>query len=123
MGTLPADARAKALYEENRQIVAAIKKRWDDLIDHGEILTFLPGQFVFYENHKALGAYLLCKGKIALTRSNDPSVKAELSADAQPILGMDYLLSGDPYQYSAVACSEAELCYLPKSEILRLLPQ
>lgn len=109
--------------EKNSELVTAIKKRWDELIDRGDLLSFRPGQFLFYENHKALGAYLLCEGTILLLKAGDPSFSKEISAASQPVIGMDYLLSGDVYDYSAKTVGEAELCYLPKSEILRLLPK
>lgn len=111
------------LSQKNSELVTAIKKRWDELIDQGEILSYQPDQYLFYESHKALGAYLLCKGTVSLLKASDPSFHREISADSQPIIGMDYLLSGDSYDYSARAVGLAELCYLPKSEILSLLPK
>lgn len=109
--------------EKNGELLAAIKKHWDELIDRGQILSFQPDQYLFYENHQALGAYLLCKGSIVLSKADDPSFQKTISAASQPIIGMDYLMSGDTYDYSAKAVTAAELCYLPKSEILRLLPK
>jgi len=32
-------------------------------------MAYLPGQFVFYEGHAALGLYILCTGRVKLTRS------------------------------------------------------
>lgn len=113
MGKLP---------EKNSELISAIKKHWDELIDRGQILSYQPDQYLFYENHKALGAYLLCKGIIVLSKADDPSFKKTISAESQPIIGMDYLMTGDTYDYSAKAVTSAELCYLPKSEILKLLP-
>jgi len=107
---------------ENGDILLAIKKHWDELIDHGEVVCYRPGQYIFYENHQALGAYLLCAGKIQLSKSGCPEFQKELSEDSQPIIGMDYLVTGDSYEYSAKAVTEAKLCYLAKSELLKLLP-
>jgi CRP-like cAMP-binding protein len=114
MGKLP---------EKNFELISAIKKHWDELIDRGQLLSYQPDQYLFYENHQALGAYLLCKGTIGLLKADDPSFQKIISAQSQPIIGMDYLISGDTYDYSAKAVTLAELCYLPKSEILRLLPK
>lgn len=108
--------------DKNTDLISEIKNRWDDLIDKGQVVNLHKGQYLFYENHNALGAYLLCKGTILLTKGHDPLYKRELSAESKPILGMDYLLTGDTYCFSAIATSDAELCYLSKSEILKLLP-
>jgi len=112
MGKLP---------EKSSELISEIKKHWDDLIGRGQILSYQPDQYLFYENHQALGAYLLCKGSIALSKADDPSFEKTISAESQPIIGMDYLMTGDTYHYAAKAVTSAELCYLPKSEILRLL--
>ncbi len=37
---------------------------------HRHVLTFAAGQTVFYEGHACLGLYLLCRGKVKLTRSS-----------------------------------------------------
>ncbi len=111
------------LTEKNSELFSAIKKHWDELIDRGQLVSYQPDQYLFYESHRALGAYLLCKGTIALSKSDDPTFKKTISAESQPIIGMDYLMTGDTYDYSAKAVTSAELCYLPKSEILRLLPK
>ena len=108
--------------EKNSELISAIKKHWDELIDRGQVLSYQPDQYLFYENHRALGAYLLCKGTIAFSKVTDPSFKKTISAESQPIIGMDYLMTGVTYDYSAKAVTSAELCYLPKSDILRLLP-
>ena len=104
------------------QVFSEIKKNWAELLERGEILSFKPGQTVFYESHRPVGAFLLCSGTVRLCKSKDPSFSKDVSADGHTILGMDYLLSEMPYDYSAQATTETQLCYLPKSEILSLLP-
>ena len=108
--------------EKTSELISTIKKHWDELIDRGQLVSYQPDQYLFYENHRAVGAYLLCKGTIALSKADDSSFEKMISADSQPIIGMDYLMTGDTYDYSARAVTSAELCYLPKSQILRLLP-
>ncbi len=110
------------LHDKNIDLMSEIKNRWDDLIDKGQVVNLHAGQYLFYENHNALGAFLLCRGTILLTKSQDPFYRREFFAESKPILGMDYLLTGDVYCFSAIATSDAELCYLSKSEILKLLP-
>ncbi len=108
--------------ESSADLISEIKKRWDELIDKGQMISLKPGQYLFYEKHQAVGAFLLCKGTISLTKQYDPTFHKQISSESQPILGMDFLMTGDVYCYSAIALNDAELCYLPKSELLKLLP-
>ncbi|MCB0404951.1 MAG: cyclic nucleotide-binding domain-containing protein, partial [Bdellovibrionales bacterium] len=100
-----------------------IQQKWADLLAYGQILVFQPGQIVYYENHQPMGAYLLCEGRIEFFKSGEPNFRRTISADSKPVLGMDFLVTQTPFEYSARAIERSKLCYLPKSKILHLIPR
>lgn len=84
--------------------------------------TFKPGQNLFYAGNPAIGIYCISKGTVKL-ESNDHEGKSQIVQvySAGSMIGYRALFTDEPYQSSAIAVEESEVCFIPKSTILGLI--
>lgn len=87
-------------------------------------LAYLAGQFVFYEGHAALGLYILCAGRVKLTRSTKRGRRRLVG-----ILDPGMLIEKPTFQDEAVheatceALEPSQVCVIDRSGYLGLLEQ
>lgn len=83
---------------------------------------YQPGQFVFYEGHVALGLYILCQGRVKLTRLNRKGQQRLVG-----ILGSGQLLEKQAFQEQPVhqvtceALEPSHVCLLDRVGFLAFL--
>ena len=72
--------------------------------------TYKKGQVVFHEGSRPLGVYCVHKGKLRLSQTGDDGKEQilRLVKDGD-IMGYRALLTGDPYQASAIVMEEAQV--------------
>jgi len=84
--------------------------------------TYKKGQVVFHEGSRPLGVYCVHKGKLRLSQTGDDGKEQilRLVKDGD-IMGYRALLTGDPYQASAIVMEEAQVCFLPKDLFVNMV--
>ena len=83
---------------------------------------YQPGQFVFYEGHAPLGLYVLCQGKVKLTRLTRNG-NQRLVAIVEPghLLEKQALQEQAVHQVTCEALEPSQVCLLDRSGFLNIL--
>lgn len=83
---------------------------------------YKPRQIVFHEGTPANGLYVLCRGAVKLYRSDrfgrDYIIGVAAAGDVLGELALD---DGETYSISAEALTEAQLSFLPRERLMRLI--
>ncbi len=97
------------------ELVQALEKRSTAVTCSGDHVLFRQGDL-------PAGLYILGAGEITLTMTS-PNGKQILSAQAHPgsLLGLPGLISNAPYTLSAIACNGAQLRFISREEVTKLM--
>ena len=85
---------------------------------------YQPGQHIFYEGHVALGLYILCQGRVKLTRLNRKGQQRLVG-----ILGSGQLLEKQAFQEQPIhqvtceALEPSHVCLLDRTSFLNFLKE
>lgn len=83
---------------------------------------FKSGQTIFYEGNQPHGLYCIYKGKVKLAKLGaDGKEQIVRFAGKGQVLGYRALLSDSPYNATATAIEDCEICHLSKSVFLSKL--
>jgi len=87
-------------------------------------LTYLPGQFVFYEGHAALGLYILCTGRVKLTRSTPKGQRRVVGiVDPGQLIEKHTFQDGAVHQVTCESLGTSQVCVIDRYNYLSLLEQ
>lgn len=82
------------------------------------------GQVIFHEGNRVNGIYCVSKGKIKLFQiGNEGKEQIIRFAKEGDIIGYRALLSEEPLSASAATIEESALCFVPKSQIMKLIAE
>lgn len=85
------------------------------------ICRFKSGQVIFYADNDPLGIFTISKGLIKLEVTSASGAAHTLRwVGPGGALGYRSLFAGEPYQASAIAVEDVELCFIPKTEIMQI---
>ncbi|RMH07640.1 MAG: Crp/Fnr family transcriptional regulator [Nitrospirae bacterium] len=85
-------------------------------------VVYRPGQFLFYEGHAALGLYILCRGRVKLTRSTAKG-QQRLLAIVEPghLIEKHLFATGSLHEATCETLEMSEVCILDRVRYLSLL--
>lgn len=85
------------------------------------VVSFKTDQYIFYSGNSPLGIYAIESGLVKL-EVNSPKGAAHTLRLMGPgsILGYRSLFANEPYLASAMAVEDSQLCFIPKSDILKI---
>lgn len=84
--------------------------------------TFSRGEVIFHEGNRINGIYCVSKGKIKLFQiGNEGKEQIIRFAKDGDIIGYRSLLSEEPLSASAAAIEDSSVCFIPKSQLLKLI--
>jgi len=92
-------------------------------IDEAKYTNAYPsGALLFVEGQLARGIWILCKGQVKLTTTS-PEGKTVIVriAEAGELLGLQGVLSGEPYELSAQTLEPCQVAFLRKDDFLKLI--
>lgn len=108
-----------------RNLTLAADLRSDDLGDFQTCAVtglYKPRQIIFHEGTAANGLYVLCRGAVKLYRSDrfgrDYIIDVAAAGDVLGELALD---DRETYSISAEALTEAQLSFLPRERLLRVI--
>ncbi|MDR4493662.1 MAG: Crp/Fnr family transcriptional regulator [Nitrospirales bacterium] len=83
---------------------------------------YQPGQFVFYEGHVPLGLYVLCQGKVKLTRLTRKGQQRVVGiVDAGHLLEKHVLQEQAVHQVTCEVLEPSQVCLLDRPGFLNML--
>jgi CRP/FNR family transcriptional regulator, cyclic AMP receptor protein len=94
-------------------------------IDDVKYTNIYPaGAILFVEGQGARGVFVLCKGQVKMTTAS-PDGKTVIAriAQAGEILGLQGLLSSEPYELTAQTLEPCQVAFLRKDDFLRIIRQ
>ncbi len=85
-------------------------------------LTYRAGQAVFYEGHPCLGLYLLCSGRVKLTRSSARGERQIVRiAEGGELLEKHVFQDGAVHEVTCEALEPSEVCVVDRKAYLQLI--
>jgi CRP-like cAMP-binding protein len=89
------------------------------ILDEAKVTCrFKPGQFIFYVGNIPLGIFSISKGFVKLEVDSLSGHSHTLRIIGPGgVLGYRSLFAEEPYQSSAIAMEEVELCFIPKADV------
>ncbi len=89
------------------------------ILDRAKVESFYRnGQYIFYSGNQPLGIYLVSKGLVKLEVSTATGHSHTLRIIGPGgILGYRSLFANEPYQASALAMEDVEICFIPKADM------
>jgi CRP/FNR family transcriptional regulator len=85
-------------------------------------LRYQPGQAVFYEGHPCLGLYLLCSGRVKLTRSSSRGQRQIVRIlDAGELIEKHAFRDGALHEVTCEALEPSQVCFIHRQSYLGLL--
>ena len=85
---------------------------------------YQPGQFVFYEGHAALGLYILCTGRVKLTRSTVKGQQRVVGImDPGQLIEKHIFQEGAVHQVTCEALDPSQVCVVDRTKYLAFLEQ
>jgi CRP/FNR family transcriptional regulator len=85
-------------------------------------LRYDAGQAVFYEGHPCLGLYLLCSGRVKLTRTSSSGQRQIVGIlDGGALIEKHALQDGALHEVTCETLGPAHLCFIPREAYLGLL--
>ncbi|BDD08230.1 Crp/Fnr family transcriptional regulator [Fulvitalea axinellae] len=93
-----------------------------ELDENKTSITYKKGQTLFYEGTRPLGLFCIHSGKVKVYKMSSEG-KEHIISLGKPgdFLGYRALIGEEFYAASATVIEEATICYVPKSDFLRLL--
>lgn len=83
---------------------------------------YQPGQYVFYEGHVALGLYILCHGRIKLTRLNRKGQQRLVGIlDSGQLLEKQAFQDQPVHQVTCEVLEPSQICLLDRTSFLTFL--
>ena len=87
-------------------------------------IVYQPGQFVFYEGHAALGLYILCTGRVKLTRSTVRGQQRVVGImDPGQLIEKHIFKEGALHQLTCEALDPSQVCVVDRAKYLDFLEQ
>ena len=89
------------------------------ILDRAKLSSvYKSGQYIFYSGNQPLGIYLVSKGLVKLEVSTATGHSHTLRIIGPGgILGYRSLFANEPYQASALAMEDVEICFIPKADM------
>lgn len=85
-------------------------------------LTYTAGQAVFYEGHPCLGLYLLCSGRVKLTRSSARGQRQIVRiAEGGELLEKHVFQGGATHEMTCEALEPSQVCFIDRQAYLQLV--
>ena len=86
--------------------------------------TYQAGQYVFYEGHVALGLYILCHGRVKLTRLNRKGQQRLVSIlDSGQLLEKQAFQEQPVHQVTCEVLEPSQICLLDRATFLSFLKE
>ena len=86
--------------------------------------AYKKGQIIFHEDTRPLGVFCVNKGKLKVYKTGDDG-KDQIIQVSKPgdLLGYRAMIGEDLYPVTAEALEDVQVCFIPKSEFVRLLDE
>ncbi len=85
-------------------------------------ILYEPGQYVFYEGHSTLGLYVLCSGRVKLTRSTARGHQRLVAiVDPGMMIERHTFQDGAVHEVTCQALEPSQLCVIDRDQYLALL--
>lgn len=86
--------------------------------------AYKKGQIIFHEDTRPLGVFCVNKGKLKVYKTGDDG-KDQIIQVSKPgdLLGYRAMIGDDLYPVTAEALEDVQVCFIPKSEFLRLMDE
>lgn len=85
-------------------------------------VRYEPGQYVFYEGHAALGLYVLCAGRVKLTRSTARGHQRLVAiVDPGMMIERHTFQDGPVHEVTCQALEPSQVCVIDRDQYLCLL--
>lgn len=98
------------------------KDELDGLSEHKTCIKYKKGQTLFYEGTRPMGLFCINTGKVKVYKiSSDGKEQILYLAKPGDFLGYRALISEEFYNASATVIEEGAICYIPKSDFLKIL--
>jgi CRP/FNR family transcriptional regulator len=86
--------------------------------------TYKKGDTIFYEENHPMGLFCVFNGKAKVFKTNDQGKEQIVRlAKEGDVLGYRALISGEPYNASAVALEDCRICFIPQNAFLGFLKE
>lgn len=110
---------------ENLHDIVAVKEGLPELkkiIADRKSRCFKKNQVVHYEGDTAMGIYLILSGKVKTVKLAEDGRELMTGIyQADDFLGINIILSNGPYDDTATALEDTQLCFFPKEQLNDLL--
>ena len=96
-----------------------------DKVNYSKSCTaYKKGQIIFHEDTRPLGVFCINKGKLKVFKTGDDG-KDQIIQISKPgdLLGYRAMIGEDLYPVTAEALEDVQVCFIPKSEFVRLLEE
>ncbi len=85
-------------------------------------VLYEPGQYVFYEGHTTLGLYVLCSGRVKLTRSTSRGHQRLVAiVDPGMLIERHTFQDGAVHEVTCQALEPSQVCVIDRDQYLALL--
>lgn len=96
-----------------QKALALAKQEKECLLSNGERSHFSKGQVLFYQDHNPSGIYWILSGQIVLIHVENGQEHSEYKS-TDDLLGIEELLKGETFRFTAKVLSDCEICFIPK---------
>ncbi len=87
-------------------------------------LVYQPGQFVFYEGHPVLGLYILCSGRVKLTRlTKNGQCRLVSIVDPGELIDKHSFQDEAVHELTCESLEPSQVCIIDRGQYLKLLAQ
>lgn len=91
---------------------------------HKSCTAYKKGQILFHEDTRPLGVFCINAGKLKVYKTGDDGKDQIIQiAKAGDLLGYRAMISEDLYPVTAEALEEVKVCFIPKSEFMKLIDE
>lgn len=96
----------------------------ESLSSNKSCTLYKKGQVMFYEGTRPLGVFCINEGKVKVYKTGDDGKDQIIQiAKEGDLLGYRAMISEESYPVTAEALEGAKVCFIPKSNFLRLLEE
>ncbi|TAF64265.1 MAG: Crp/Fnr family transcriptional regulator [Cytophagales bacterium] len=109
----------------HKDIFSNLEKQYlSEISERKNCNLYKKGSIIFYENNQPLGLYAIFNGKVKVFKTSESGKEQILRLVREgDVLGYRSLISGEPYEVSAMAIEDTRVCFIPKGLFLSTLQQ
>lgn len=90
---------------------------WKAILERGTAIDYREGQYLFYEGHKPYGLFFLTQGEVCCLKKTKDGEVCVGHVSPRCGIGLDFLISGQCYGFSARAKTSVKALFISKSHL------